>query len=177
MASVAVPSKKLAVMGIDPGTAGALCLLIPETKQILFKKTTDNAFELYEWLRQIDFEFNFSVCMIEEVSAIQGSAAKATFKFGANVERVNVIPEIAQISVDKIRPKAWQKQIGLVIPTNLSGPTNAAKRKLFIKKEIAAIATRLYPKAELYGPKGGLLDGRSDALMIAHYAAQNISFI
>jgi hypothetical protein len=168
-------SKKLAVVGIDPGKKGAICLLIPETKEIFFMNTTDKAKNLYYCFREIDARCNLAVCMIEEVGAIQGSAAKATFSFGANVERVNIIPEIAEISVDKVRPKAWQNFIGLTIPKTLTGQSNAAKRKSFIKKEVASIASRLYPKAELYGPKGGLLDGRSDALMIAHYAARTIN--
>lgn len=37
------------------------------------------------------------------------------------------------------------------------------------KKTVAAKALQLYPDAELHGPKGGLLDGRADALMIAHF--------
>lgn len=169
-------AKKVAVVGIDPGNKGALCLLIPETKQIAFKETTERAKELYYWFRLIESEFNLAVCMIEDVSAIHGSAAKATFSFGANVERMNVIPEIAEISIDKVRPKAWQKHIGLTVPANLAGSQNAAKRSRFIKKEVANIASRLYPKADLFGPKGGLLDGRSDALMIAHYAARTLNF-
>jgi len=167
--------KQLAVMGIDPGGKGALCLLVPETKQIMFKETIDHGLVLYEWLLQIDREFNFQVCMIEEVAAIHGSAAKSTFNFGRNVERVNVIPEIAKISIDKVRPKAWQKFIGLVIPQTMAGAANASKRQKFIKTEVASIASRLYPKAELFGPKGGLKDGRSDALMIAHYAARTLN--
>jgi hypothetical protein len=168
-------AKKLAVVGVDPGASGAFCLLIPETKQIMFKKTTEKARELYLWIRQIDAEYNLAVCMIEEVGFIRGSAGKSTFNFGGNAMRVEVIPEIAEISIDKVRPKAWQKHIGLVVPQRLTGAANAGKRGTFIKKEIAAIALRLYPKAELLGPKGGLLDGRSDALMIAHYAARTIN--
>ena len=38
-----------------------------------------------------------------------------------------------------------------------------------IKKDVANICQRLYPTAEIYTPKGRLMDGRSDALMIAHY--------
>lgn len=166
----------VAVVGVDPGVKGAFCLLIPKTKQIMFMETTQDALTLYKWFQQIDEEFNFAVCMIEEVGAIQGSAAKATFNFGANVARVNIIPEIAQISVDKVRPKAWQKYIGVTTPQNLSGSGNAAKRKKHIKTAVASIAQRLYPKAELHGPKGGLIDGRSDALMIAHYAARTLNY-
>lgn len=168
--------KRLAVVGVDPGMKGALCLLIPETKQIMFKPTTERARLLYEWFIQIDSEFNCAVCMVEDVMAIPGSAAGATFSFGANVERVSIIPEIAQISVDKVKPKLWQKHVGLVIPQHLSGKDRATDRKKFIKQEVADIAQRLYPKAELFGAKGGLLDGRSDSLMIAHYAAQTIKF-
>ena len=166
----------VAVIGADPGAKGAFCLLVPKTKHIEFRNTTERAVDLYNWITGLDAQFNLAVCMIEEVGAIQGSAAKATFSFGANVERVNIIPEIAQISVDKVRPKEWQKFIGLVMPKNLSGPANAKQRKTHIKKEVASIATRLYPKAEILGPKGGLLDGRSDSLMIAHYAAKTLNY-
>jgi len=168
-------TKKIAVVGIDPGKTGALCLLIPETKQIAFKDTTDTALNLLKWFQQIDKEYNLIVCMIEDVSSIPGSSAKANFSFGANVERVHVIPEVAEISIDVVRPKVWQKFIGLTVPKHLKGEANKAKRKTFIKQTVADIGLRLYPKAELHGPKGGLKDGRSDALMIAHYAARTIN--
>ena len=167
---------ELAVIGADPGAKGAFCLLIPKTKQIMFRNTTDNAFELYQWFTQIDKEFNLAVCMVEEVGFIVGSAGKASVQFGRAIERVNILPEIAQVAIDSVRPKAWQKFIGLVTPQNLAGPENAKKRKAYIKQEVANIANRLYPKAPLYGPKGGLLDGRSDSLMIAHYAARTLNF-
>ena len=166
----------LAVLGIDPGSSGAYCLLFPESRDVIFKPTSNDPVDTYAWLLRIQMEYNLAVCMIEEVHAIQGSSAKATFNFGGNVREVNLIPQLLQIPVDKVRPKAWQKFIGLVTPTHLSGPANASKRKTHIKKEVAAIASRLYPTAELKGPKGGLLDGRSDALMIAHYAARTLNF-
>lgn len=165
----------LAVLGVDPGSSGAYCLLLPKTREVFFLPTAHKPYDTWLWLESAKAEYNLAVCMIEEVGAIQGSAAKATFNFGGNVRQVNIIPEIAQIPIDKVRPKAWQKFIGLVTPANLSGPANASKRKTHIKKEVAAIASRLYPHAELHGPKGGLLDGRSDALMIAHYAARTLN--
>ena len=42
-----------------------------------------------------------------------------------------------------------------------------------MKKQVAEIAQSLYPTAELHGKRGGLLDGRADALMIAHYGLHN----
>lgn len=63
--------------------------------------------------------------------------------------------------LDRVTPKKWQKFIGVTAKGDA------------IKKNVAEIAARLYPNAQLHGPRGGLLDGRSDALMIAHYAAYN----
>jgi hypothetical protein len=68
--------------------------------------------------------------------------------------------------VDVIRPKAWQKEIGVSVSRNLKGQA----RKKAIKNGVGEIAKRLYPSAVIHGPKGGLLDGRSDALMIGHSA-------
>lgn len=171
-----MPVKELAVIGIDPGSSGAYCLLLPKSHQVFFRPTSEKPLDTFKWLKHVQENYHLAICMIEEVSAIQGSAAKATFNFGGNVRQVNIIPEIAQIPIDKVRPKAWQKFVGLVVPQNLSGSVNASKRKTYIKKEVASIASRLYPTASLYGPKGGLLDGRSDALMIAHFAARTLNF-
>jgi len=62
-----------------------------------------------------------------------------------------------RVQVELIQPKVWQKEIGVQA-------TGKA-----IKQAVATIAHGLYPHAELYGPRGGLMDGRADALMIAHY--------
>ena len=167
---------ELAVLGIDPGSSGAYCLLFPASRDVVFKPTSNDPVDTFAWLECIKNNNNLAICMIEEVHAIQGSSAKATFNFGGNVREVNLIPQLLQIPVDKVRPKQWQKFIGLITPAHLSGSANAGKRKTHIKKEVAAIASRLYPTAQLKGPKGGLLDGRSDALMIAHYAARTLNF-
>ena len=59
-------------------------------------------------------------------------------------------------------PKIWQKYVRVTV-----------KGKA-IKKEVAKIAQGLYPNAELHGKRGGLLDGRADALMIAHYGLKHM---
>ena len=51
----------------------------------------------------------------------------------------------------------------------------AQKTKQVHKQEIADLAQRLYPAASLHGPRGGLRDGRSDALLLAHYGHQHLS--
>jgi hypothetical protein len=167
--------KPLAVIGIDPGVKGAICLLAPRSQQMAFLETTTPAAELYDWFQRAKSETDLAVCMVEKVGAIHGTASNTTFAFGRSLERMEILPEICRISLDRVPPKKWQKFIGLVVPQRLTGASNAGKRKTFIKNEVATIATRLYPEAPIRGPRGGLLDGRSDALMIAHYAARTIN--
>ena len=113
------------------------------------------------FLNAINEEFNLRMVMIEDVHALYGASAKSTFSFGKNVGLMVGIIQAAGISLDQVQPKVWQKVAGL---TGKNNPQS-------IKKKIAELAHRLYPHAEIYGPKGGLLDGKSDSLLIAYYAS------
>jgi len=147
-----------AYVGIDPGSKGALCLLVPVTKQIAFKPTTDKPAELLRWFQQIRGQYELRVIMIEDVHSIYGTSAKSNFNFGYNVGTVNTIAQCTGLSVDRITPKKWQSAVGV------------KKKGKLIKTEVATICERLYPTVNIRGARGGLLDGLSDALMIAHYA-------
>lgn len=145
--------------GIDPGSTGAICA-IREDGKVIFLDTTVAPLELLDWFNALADECDVLVVMVENVHNIRGAASKSTFSFGWNTCKVEVMPLAAGLSVDKVNPKQWQKTVGVKSTT---------KGKA-IKKEVASICARLYPRVNLKGPKGGLLDGRSDALMIAHYA-------
>ena len=89
-------------------------------------------------------------------------SAKSNFGFGRNLGTVLTIAELLTgNSPSTVTPKIWQKYIGVTV-----------KGKA-IKQEVAKIATKLYPTASLHGKRGGLLDGRADALMIAHYGLKH----
>ena len=102
-------------------------------------------------------QFDIAIIMIEDVHSLHGMSAKSNFNFGYNLGAVTAICKASGLGVDKVTPKIWQKGIGIK-PKDPS-----------IKKSVANIALSLYPTAQIHGPKGGLLDGRSDALMIAHH--------
>lgn len=151
--------KKEVYFGIDPGSKGAICALLPITNKTAFMSTTEHPAKIIAWIEDFKKAYNVRVIFIEDVHAIQGTSAGSNFSFGYNVGVVNTIAIASQVMVDRVTPKKWQKFVGV----KEKGPA--------IKKEVAEIALRLYPDAKLFGPKGGLLDGRSDSLMIAHYAA------
>ena len=109
--------------------------------------------------------------MLEEVHSIFGTSAKSNFNFGYNVGQIHVIAQMSGLTVDRVQPKLWQKTTQIPIKTWKKG-TSPGIKKTALKKAVEQRCLELYPyvKDKLYGPKGGLLDGRSDSLMIAHYA-------
>ena len=153
--------KTKAYIGIDPGASGAICLLVPDIDVIIFTGTTVEPALLRQSLMSVAGEYNLAHIMLEEVHSLHGMSAKSNFTFGFNVGTIQAILGTTGIGFDLVQPKVWQKETGIKFPQ---------KSKPAQKKKITAdVVKRLYPYANIHGPKGGLLDGRSDALMIAHY--------
>ena len=151
------------VCGIDPGATGAICVLDshdPAHVALLDLKKHSNT-DIYNWLHS-QLRFRGSEIWIEDIHSMHGMSARSNFSFGKNLGIVTTIAELMAGQLPKtVTPKIWQKYIGVT-----------AKGKA-IKKQVAKIAQYLYPQAELHGKRGGLLDGRSDALMIAYYGLHN----
>lgn len=140
----------------DPGVKGALCAMTEEG-QIAFQDYTEDIPILANWLEGLKDQYTIKMCIIEDVHSIFGTSAKSNFNFGKNVGILHGLIRGLKLPLDLVQPKKWQKDIGC-----------KAKGK-DLKKEVASICRRLYPECDIYGPKGGLLDGRADALAIAHY--------
>ena len=158
------------IAGIDPGANGAIAVLDsenPDSVALLdLKKTTIN--NIYNWLHS-QLRFRSGEIWVEDIHSMYGMSAKSNFGFGRNLGVVTAVAEIVKgtlhgmsvITIKTVTPKVWQKYIGVT-----------AKGKA-IKQQVSKIAQYLYPQAELHGKRGGLLDGRSDALMIAYYGLHN----
>ena len=151
------------VCGIDPGANGAICVLDSQDPAYiaLLDLKKHNLWYIDHWLGAELFGAiggGEKHIWIEDVHSMHGMSAKSNFSFGKNLGIVLAIASIKLVDPpNMVTPKVWQKYIGVT-----------AKGKA-IKKQVAKIAQYLYPQAELHGKRGGLLDGRSDALMIAYY--------
>ena len=145
-------------IGIDPGAKGAICSLSEDGKDIDFIDFTGDIPTISQWLATKIKLNDIRMVMIESVHSVFGSSASSNFKFGVNVGIMHGIVRGMGLPLDVVQPKKWQKSIGT---TKKSG--------IELKKEIGDIARRLYPGCDIYTPRGRLLDGRSDALMIAHF--------
>ena len=149
-------------IGIDPGKNGALAM-IDETNEV-----TLIDFDLKAYIKLLNSIKNSTKSYdmfigIERVHAMPGEGVKSSFSFGERVgELKGMISTLDfDINTEWIPPQTWQKHIN----TDLNRG----------KKAIANSLLSLYPSADLYGPRGGLKDGRSDALGIANYIYQKYS--
>ena len=151
------------IAGIDPGVNGAIAVLDsenPDSVALLnLKKTTIN--NIHNWLHS-QLRFRGSEIWVEDIHSMYGMSAKSNFSFGKNLGMVTAVAELFNHDLpNTVTPKIWQKYIGVTV-----------KGKA-LKKQVAKIAQHIFPQAELHGKRGGLLDGRSDALMIAYYGFHN----
>jgi hypothetical protein len=151
----------LKIMGIDPGDKGSVCIYTPQINEILFINTSDDAFYIRKIIEEQRAQVRDFRAYIEDVHSIFGMSAKSNFSFGWNVGKLHTILQTLEMDYNKVQPKKWQADTGIVFPKK-----TATVEK---KRIVAARALELYPKAIIHGPRGGLLDGRSDALMIMHY--------
>ena len=152
------------VMSIDPGKKGAICLLY-EDDAIEFTDWHDN---IISDIRRIKAQHGAEIrCCIERQQAMPArdkngkslQGISSTFQTGQGFGKYQGALEALEISFVEIRSQKWMKPLGL--PPKLDV---MARKRL-----IAKIMQNKYPAAEFYGPRGGLWDGRSDALAMADY--------
>jgi len=157
-----------AYIGVDPGASGAMCIIVVPEKgeeEIHFLDHKSNEIiERYKWLFDAGEELNIKKAMLEKVHSLMGMSAKSNFTFGGQFFMCVTLLTLQRFGWDYVQPKTWQKTVG--IPEKKKGIKRSSAQ---LKKLVAERCLQIYPNAKIYGPKGGLLDGRSDALMIAHY--------
>ena len=137
-------------IGIDPGAKGSMCVI--GNGKVLFKD-----FDLKEYSSTLKpfLDTDELMVAIEKVHAMPGQGVSSSFSFGQRLGELEGMLTALQIPYELVAPKDWQKACGIPAKSD--------------KKGIASVIQKLYPTAELYGNKGGLRDGRSDALGLAHF--------
>jgi hypothetical protein len=152
------------VISCDPGVSGYICIIRVADRAVNFIPNDLPVYNLSQELLRYKDQYDILAIGIEKVHAIPGASAGSSFKFGYNFGVVSSLLGTLGSPLYEITPKKWQSFIGLSIPASLKG----LPRRKRIKKGVAEIATKLYPKTNVYGIRGGLIDGKSDSLAIAH---------
>lgn len=160
--------KRVGWIGADPGTSGAIAVWEPSTGDVdivdMPKLACGAGFDhwtLGETLRTWVERYAVQGVTVERVSAMPGQGVTSMFSFGESFGALKQAIASAGMRFTLVQPSVWKVIYGL-----RGGRENKADS---VRKAI-----ELFPalKGELVGPKGGLKDGRAEAVLLAHYGSK-----
>lgn len=156
-------------VGIDPGFKGAIALV-----------SCDGAVSVYDMpvtergtdrQREIDLPALRAIFQglaipplplvgIEWPTTRPGEGAERSERFGRGKGYLEAFALLHDLPHKRIPPNLWKGRLGI------PGKSHKEANPL-----AAETVERFYPAAKhlIYGPRGGVLDGRADAILIAHY--------
>lgn len=158
-------------VGIDPGTSGAIAVLDKDGQLLRVCDMPSAKIDKSHYIKAEPFINAVKDCehaCIELVGSRGGNSANSMFSFGAGFGSALTLLYMCDLKPEMPLPQAWQKYFNL---GSIKFPkvTKQSERDKAKKKQIAEKCLELYPEADLYGPRGGFKDGRSDAILIARY--------
>jgi hypothetical protein len=175
-------------IGLDPGKGGALVAIYPTGGMIKRKfPTIGKEYDVNGLRKLIDMAANpigedffegphQPIAIIEDVHAIFGSAAGATFTFGFGKGLLIGIVAALGLPYCLVQPKIWQKEMYQGIPEIRKPGTETAKGyrqgPLDTKKMSLMAAQRIYPNVDLRATERAVNpdEGIVDALLLATFA-------
>lgn len=171
----------MAWLGIDPGMDGAVALIQPNGEvrfwdtPVLEVKTTEKTSEGKPKTRRLYDVASMSAiissanivgqggilgCVLEKVHAMPEQGVSSSFSFGMGFGMWQGILAAKEIGFELVDPRRWTGLLLKDMPKGRGKETGAIR------------AGQLYPAASAHfrTPRGALLGGRTDALLLAHYA-------
>jgi crossover junction endodeoxyribonuclease RuvC len=155
-------------VGIDPGASGAIAVVNVFDQLVAVldaptvttstvsggSRTRLDVAEAANLLRQWPGIVSVG---LERVGAMPGQGVTSMFSFGEGFGMWQGILGTLGLPYELFLPLTWQK-------TQLGARSARGKDAAYV------VASRLYPDAQLRGPRGAILDGRADAILIARHA-------
>lgn len=158
--------KLVAWIGADPGASGALALYVPAGATYVedMPKTDDgglNHWRLAAILKHWADVYDVQGVTVERVSAMPGQGVTSMFSFGQSYGALKQAIASAGMHFTLVQPAVWKTIYSL-----RGGRENKAAS--------VAKAIELFPSLapQLKGPKGGLKDGRAEAVLLAHFGSK-----
>lgn len=159
------------IVGIDPGNNGALAFLDTDACTIKLVDMPTLEFETNKKRVVIDEhgivaemkQYNLHHVYLEEVFSSSQMGVVSAFNFGEGKGKIEGIVAALGIPLTQVKPTRWKKDMR--VPAD--------------KKAAVQRASQLIPKAATHfrGPRGGILDGRAEAALIALYGALELGYI
>ena len=155
------------IIAVDPGSKGFFCVWDTQTDKRRYVSIADcNKAEIAAFLRDCASDAP-CVAVMEEVHAIFGSSARATFSFGEIFGFLQGLFVAYNIPYILVPPKEWQKEIW----TNYDKVFKSGKT-IDTKKTSIMAAMRLFPDIDFRRTQSCKVidDNKVDATLIAEYA-------
>lgn len=167
--------------GIDLGLKGAVAvigdgapvLIDMPTYETVINKKKRNLYDLNKVVDIVKEHLTKCECVfLEKVQpiGIPGTTPSANFWLGYGRGIFEALLLQYKIRHEYVSSKDWQKSFGIVKPTD-----KELAKKWATKGPALEVARRLFPGAELTTERGRVLDGRSDALLIAEYGKRQLA--
>ncbi|MDD5355100.1 MAG: hypothetical protein PHY56_00960 [Candidatus Omnitrophica bacterium] len=159
------------VIGIDVGLNGAIAVLIGGSKPMVYPIPTykdgkgKNRYDynalcrIFEHIKYNTVYGSIIGCALERCTAMPKQGSVSGFSFGEAYGFYKGVLTALSIPYEIVQPKKWQQEFSI---------SNDTKKGSF------AVASRLYPNLELQTPRGRVLDGACDALLLATYMARKL---
>lgn len=164
-------------IGIDPGARG---MIVTQYKgEFKHYSIADNdLYQLADIMAEIRRKYPNIVCVMEEIHAIYGSSAKATFSFGEIFGKLQALLAANKIPFVLVPPKTWQKEIWINSDLVVTYKSVTIKGKATTKKEVNTKATsinaakRLFPTMDFRRTDRckNIDDNLVDAVLMSEYA-------
>ena len=140
-------------IGIDPGMTGSMCIKHND-KIEFYDYKTEGILGYSEAILTVTFEMKLAYKItLEKVHSMSGQGVKSVFSFGQRLGELEGMLQTLDVEYDTVRPQTWQKSIGVPVKSGKEGIYNVVR-------------ITLEDDSVLLGPKGGIKDGKCDALGI-----------
>lgn len=155
----------MAILGVDPGLEGGLCLLWPDG--ILIEPMMEPE-ELRRWLHHWRPEITLAV--LEEPGMRPGQATQSTMKVGRSFGRIEGLLLGIGIRYETVRPETWSA----AFPHGIQ-EKDRDKRYKAIKAKRKEIAQELFPNIDFRASERCTTahSGMIEAALIAVYASRS----
>lgn len=164
-------------VGIDPGNLGYVCVQFEGNFKHYSIKDND-LYQLSDIMAEIRSKHDNVVCVMEQIHAIFGSSAKATFSFGEIFGKLQALLVANKIPYVLVQPKEWQKVMWTNADMVVSYKQVKVKDKVVSKKVVDTKATSINAAKRLFPTMGfrkserakNIDDNKVDATLMSEYA-------
>lgn len=163
-------------IGIDPGSKGFVSVLRENGERKFYAISDGDMLDLATFIQQeIKFGAPRVHCIMEDVHAVFGSSAKATFAFGEINGYIKGILVASGCPYTLIQPKLWQKEIWQnqdMVYTYKPGKDGQTRKAVDTKNTSYNAARRLFPDLDLRKTERckNFDDNKVDSILITEYA-------